>query len=262
MDGYTSCLYCNGKTKLIWGTNEFIKCKDCGLIMRRSQFHHTELDILYANSWDNPLEEVSETGATDSDLAQQFLHKMESSHGIQVKGKHILDFGAGRGSMLFTLINAGAKVTAVEPYGWEYISDQGFSVYKSLTEIPENKLFDGIISIDVIEHLIEPWKDLTQILSRLVPGGWLYITTPNSDSLNAKLHGADWREAKRRGHLWLFRPQSLEEMLINTGYTQVHRVHWNIIYNKDLIVRIKDFLLLQFHLDGELRFLATRPIST
>jgi SAM-dependent methyltransferase len=263
MDIKNFCLYCNEKTKIIRGTEEFVECRTCGLIMRRSQFLNNELDTLYANSWGNPLEEISETGATDSDLAQQFLHKMESSHEIKsVKEKNILDFGAGRGSMLVALKNSGAKVTAVEPYGCEYLAAQGFSAYKSLAEIPEDILFDGIITIDVIEHLTKPWEDLVQIRSRLVPGGWLYITTPNASGLNAKLNGTEWREAKRKGHLWLFRPPSLEKMLINTGYSQVHRVHWDIVYNKNLIARIKDFLLLRFHLDGELRFIATAPVTT
>ena len=169
MDSSTSCLYCNGKTERIWGTKEFVKCRTCELIKRRSTFLNNELDALYVNSWENPLAEVSETGTTDSDLAQ--------------------------------------------------------------------------------------------LRSRLVPGVWLYITTPNADSLNAKLNGAKRREAKRRGHLWLFRPKSLEKMLINTGYSHVHRVHWNITYIKKLAVRIKDSLLLRFHMNGELRFIATMPVS-
>lgn len=256
------CRYCNGKTKALWGTNEFVECMVCKLIMRESHSYTDKLETLYTDSWNDPLDQVSETGATDSGLAHQFLQSLECKPEISsVKEKHILDFGAGRGSMVAALKNAGARVVAVEPYGFEYLTAQGFSAYKSLSEIPKEILFDGIISIDVIEHLINPWENLSELMSRLNPGGWLYITTPNANSLNAILSGAEWREAKRRGHLWLFKPMTLENMLVHSGYNNVRRLRWEIIYNKNLLVRIKDFVLLKFNLDGELRFLATKSPS-
>ncbi len=40
--------------------------------------------------------------------------------------------------------------------------------------------FDGIILRDVLEHLPQPIETLSQVLELLKPGGWIFISTPDS----------------------------------------------------------------------------------
>ena len=41
--------------------------------------------------------------------------------------------------------------------------------------------FDGVVSVEVIEHVHDDEAFVSQIASALKPGGWLYLTTPNGD---------------------------------------------------------------------------------
>jgi SAM-dependent methyltransferase len=41
--------------------------------------------------------------------------------------------------------------------------------------------FDGVITIEVIEHVPQDRKFIEQIIRVLKPGGWVYLTTPNGD---------------------------------------------------------------------------------
>jgi 2-polyprenyl-3-methyl-5-hydroxy-6-metoxy-1,4-benzoquinol methylase len=52
--------------------------------------------------------------------------------------------------------------------------------------------FDGIVSLEAIEHPRDPGGVL-RLYKRLSPGGWLLITTPNAAGLPARLMGQHWR---------------------------------------------------------------------
>lgn len=48
------------------------------------------------------------------------------------------------------------------------------------TSLPSNS-FDGVVSIEVIEHVPDDRSFVEQIARVLKPGGWAYLTTPNGD---------------------------------------------------------------------------------
>lgn len=47
--------------------------------------------------------------------------------------------------------------------------------------------FDAVVSMDVIEHVLEPLPWLREAVRVLKPGGLLFLTTPNYDSLSLRL---------------------------------------------------------------------------
>ena len=80
-----------------------------------------ELDALYAKSWQNPERFRSETGGTELGLARIYAKLLAGSLRLRnLKGLRILDFGAGRGDMLKALMELGAEVVGVEPYGLDF----------------------------------------------------------------------------------------------------------------------------------------------
>lgn len=250
------CRYCNGKTFIYWRSLSFWKCPSCRLIFRHPLPETESVIELYVNSWTSPYINRSETGGTSLDLARVYVRKIaESLEVTDFSGLKILDFGAGRGDVLIALSEMGADVYGVEPFGYQRLLEMGFKVFRTLDEIPAGVTFDGIVTMDVVEHLGSPWLEIARFNLLLNEGGFIYISTPNADSLRAKIQGNKWREALRAGHFVLFTGNSLETILDGSGYKNRKRLKWYIQYNKSGIQNVLGYILQSVLIDGELRYL-------
>jgi ubiquinone/menaquinone biosynthesis C-methylase UbiE len=114
-----------------------------------------------------------------------------------LKGKKILDIGAGRGHMAQRigkkLESEGLKVdevlTACDLFP-EYFEYDGTRCEKLnfMSKLPyEDQTFDIIYSIEVIEHLTNPVEFLKEIFRILKPGGRLIFSTPNILNINSRI---------------------------------------------------------------------------
>lgn len=104
------------------------------------------------------------------------------------KDLHVLEAGAGTGSFAAMLAEAGYRVTAADQYTTEdlqtlrskYSTTRGNLNFASLHELRQQKsMFDAIISIDVVEHLLHPDQVIMEWKNMLRPGGSLSIICPN-----------------------------------------------------------------------------------
>lgn len=250
------CPYCEGGTSALWESLNFWKCSSCSLIFRYPLPNESYIVELYEKSWTSPSECRSETGGTELSLARSYVRKLaEALELTDFKGLRILDFGAGRGDALTAFSELGADVYGVEPFGYQGLVDRGFKMFRTLDEIPERFTFDGIITMDVVEHLWYPWEEISRFNPMLNQGGFIYISTPNADSLRARIQGEKWREALRPGHFVLFTSDTLEMVLDRTGYKNRKRLRWYINYNKNNLHNLLGYLLQTAHIDGELRYL-------
>lgn len=252
------CPLCD-RTEGLKGRGVFRKCGHCGLVFRHPMPTLQDLDALYNRSWEAPAKNSNETGGTTVDLAEVYASQLTKSLGrCDLRGLRILEYGAGRGEFLRALERRGAQVFALEPYGKEYLQQQGFPSFRAIEDLPEGVLFDGIVTIDVVEHEFAAWGVLRRLRPLLVHNGWLYVATPNPAGLNAKLTGERWREAQKPGHLLFFPPRTLERVLAEAGFARPQRLRWNVPYGTSLVTRLKDLMLSTLGLDGELRYLAFR----
>jgi 2-polyprenyl-3-methyl-5-hydroxy-6-metoxy-1,4-benzoquinol methylase len=250
------CRYCNGRTAIYWRSLSFWKCPACRLIFRHPLPETESVIELYVNSWSEPLTHTSETGGTSMNLARIYVRKIAESLGVtDFSGLKILDFGAGRGDVLIALSEMGAEVYGVEPFGYQRLLNMGFKIFRTLDEIPSGVTFDGIVTMDVVEHLGSPWQEIARFDLLLKKGGFIYISTPNANSLRAKIQGDRWKEAMRAGHFVLFTESSLETILDKSGYKNRKRLKWYIQYNKSRIQNVLGYLLQSVLIDGELRYL-------
>lgn len=250
------CPLCLSDSKSLWPKINVCKCCSCGLLFRYPALSLSELDVLYETSWSHPNDQLDETGATSFDLAQEYGMRLAKSLGLDnFKGLRILDYGAGRGAMLKALQDLGAEVYAVEPFGHEFLRDQGFRVFRSLSEVPENVKFDGIVSLDVIEHVLVPWETYGDLQRYLVKRGWLYLSTPNAGGINAQYFRSKWRELYNRGHLFFFTSETLESTLRKNGSAKIKRLRWFVNYHRGIFASAMHWLLQFLLRDGELRYL-------
>lgn len=253
----TRCPFCDGNLVVRWENPPFSRCTKCKLVIRNPLPSQTELDALYEASWSDPDENSYETGNMDAGLAVQYVRELLKSIGKSTgRDLRILDFGAGKGALMAALTQGGVDVYGVEPYGHHRLRNLGLKAYSALNDIPENISFNGVVSMDVVEHLWDPWETLQALFDRIQPGGWICISTPNPKGLNARLHGGQWREVQKIGHLVFFEEQSLASMLTKIGFLSPKPLRWNVRYEHGLLRHLTQKVLLAVGLQGAVRMIA------
>lgn len=251
------CPVCDAPIGILWPDVAMWHCTKCGLLMRNPQPTEQELNGLYGDSWIAPESNTRETGGTNLHLAEDYAVRLARSlKQADFSGMNILDFGAGRGATVDALTALGANVAAVEPFGHTFLRSRGISAYQQLDDLPEETRFDGIVSIDVIEHLPNPLETFARLERYLTEDGWLFLATPNAAGISCRLKRATWKEVRNPGHLFLFAPHNLELLLLKAGYTCPSRLHWLVQYSAHPARRALHVLLQTLAVDGELRYLA------
>jgi SAM-dependent methyltransferase len=70
----------------------------------------------------------------------------------------------------------------------------------------------------VIEHVRDPVRLLEEVLRIAKPGSLVYLTTPNIQSLSARLQGQQWEFKSFPNHLWYFSAHTLMKAFERSGY--------------------------------------------
>lgn len=116
-------------------------------------------------------------------------------------GSRLLDFGAGAADKTAPLAVLGYRCTAVDDLGdeWhlrggsrqkilDFAHDIGIDYLTSLADVPAGEAFDMVMLHDVLEELHDsPRHLLIDLLSRVRPGGYLFVTVPNHVNLRKRM---------------------------------------------------------------------------
>ena len=251
------CGLCGGAMSLRWPEQNFWRCGTCSLLVRDATTFAAPLPKLYEGSWKDPMAHADETGGMTPELAALYASRLAGSLGLaDFKGLRLMDFGAGTGDFVVALQSAGAHVTAVDAYGRDYLRSKGIPAFGDLSELPRDTAFDGIVTSDVVEHLTAPWVDMAKFRDLLKPGGWLYVSTPNPSSLNARLTKGRWREAQKPGHIIFFTGGAMERALQKAGFERRQRLRWHLGYGSNPLRNGVQRILQWLSLDGAMRYIA------
>jgi 2-polyprenyl-3-methyl-5-hydroxy-6-metoxy-1,4-benzoquinol methylase len=107
--------------------------------------------------------------------------------------EHVLDFGCGSGVMLPFLSQISSQVVAMDVDLLPLESVQAYipiaknvevkdAINNNITDLPVNS-FDLIIALDVLEHVKNLPRTLSELLALLKPGGQLIISGPTENIL-------------------------------------------------------------------------------
>jgi SAM-dependent methyltransferase len=72
--------------------------------------------------------------------------------------------------------------------------------------------------IEFLEHVPDPERILKVALDLLRPGGILYLTTPNAQSLNCRLLGLEWSVFSPPDHVTIWTARGLRGALSKAGF--------------------------------------------
>ncbi len=138
----------------------------------------------------------------------------------------ILDVGAATGFFLTLAQKAGWQVEGVElsRYAVEIGRRKGLSMHEGtlsdLVSPPES--FRAITMFDLIEHLLDPAREISLAHRLLEKGGVLVVNTPDAGSLWARLFGRRWHLIVPPEHLHYFSRKNLTLLLSQSGFEVVH----------------------------------------
>jgi 2-polyprenyl-3-methyl-5-hydroxy-6-metoxy-1,4-benzoquinol methylase len=148
-----------------------------------------------------------------------------------------LDIGCGNGRFLSSLGRHGN----IETYGIEIpgrSADRAARIEGLKLKLGplqpgdfEPQYFDAITLIHVFEHLTEPSITLDVIHDILKPGGLLYMSLPNIDSLQSRWFKGKWLHLDPPRHLFFFGTKDFKKLMEQRGFKVTQECHFNIRYN-------------------------------
>jgi 2-polyprenyl-3-methyl-5-hydroxy-6-metoxy-1,4-benzoquinol methylase len=148
------------------------------------------------------------------------LHRWMEHH-TPLAGKRLLDVGAGSGKLVRFLRSRGLDAQGVEPsralFDRFLASDAAFTC-ATLDELGSAiaGAFDVVTAFDVIEHVREPVGFLRAVSAALRPGGVFFASTPDVESLPAKVFGRRWH-FYHAYHLSYFEPRTFAQAAASQG---------------------------------------------
>jgi SAM-dependent methyltransferase len=151
--------------------------------------------------------------------------------------------GAGDGFVTGEVarVTGAALAVAVDVNAIEPLAPRRARVKRILAALPgplpfPDRCFDVVVTLEVIEHLLDPDALLAEARRLLAPGGHLVLSTPRLDGLmvvaslllgvqppgleasSRRRYGNPFGEQRPSGHLHLFTRRALVEALVANGF--------------------------------------------
>lgn len=213
-----SCAFCGESDfKYYFGENHFlIKCRKCGLVC--SELIPSDETLLdYYHSYPS-YERLSELTVI---RYHEILDKLEPFRNTN----NLLEAGCGFGFFLeearkrnWNVYGTELSITALQE-----CKRKDLRVWESPDELLQTSAgqFDAIVSIEVIEHLANPVKEIEKYNMLLRSGGALYITTPNFNSLSRQLLNSRWNVIQYPEHIYYFTLGTIRKLLTKNEFLKV-----------------------------------------
>lgn len=215
------CNICNSKlySKLfsIRGC-QFVKCKNCGLVYINPRQKDEKIQHSYKKNKFLSCEYYLDTNREDILTFKNWIRLIMH---YCPKGK-LLDVGCGVGTLLKVAHDCGWNVTGVDlnKKSAEFVKGKyGLNIINTnIEDFKTPELFDAVTMIELIEHAPNPRKTINKARSLLKPGGFLFINTPNVESISSRISGRRWWLYKPNEHLYYFSRATIKRLLESEGF--------------------------------------------
>ncbi len=179
------------------------------------------------------------------------------------RSSKILDIGSGSGAIGRELKERGfTNLTAVEidPESRKHVTSNYTGVHEDITLLlSEERKFDVILLLDIIEHLADPQAYLSKIAELTSPGALILISVPNVAhwSIRASLLAGFFEYTERgildRTHLHFFTARHLKGMLSSIAGLELEKLSASIV-PLELLVSNSVANSVPFRLFAKLRY--------
>ncbi len=138
----------------------------------------------------------------------------------------VLELGCGDGRLLRQLRAAGFKaLTGVDPFLSEPVHADGLRLLNAPLDQIDGE-FDIVMMHHSLEHIDDPRGVLTQIRSKLAPGGMVQVRIPLAQGWAWDEYGPNWVQLDPPRHFTLFSREGFETAARQTGW-QVAEVRYD-----------------------------------
>src|SRR5450755_5169911 len=144
-------------------------------------------------------------------------------------GERVLDLGCGEGDLTAVLARAGARTLGVEVAEAALARARRRHPELSFERVPiddplplADGAFDVVWASEVIEHVADTARWLSEVRRVLAPRGRLLVTTPSHGRLPIALGGLERFAEPLGDHLHLYTRRSLGEILAQFGFAEIH----------------------------------------
>jgi len=237
-----NCVLCSRETeaRIYIHTNSggfhfsYLQCRRCGLIFLSPRPNKKEILQFYQQDYygDGLQKFHSWLEAFRLFFAWNRMRRVKKFFSYPGKA---LDIGCGQGTFLQMLKKEGWEChgTELTLKSASRAFRRGISV--SVGEIDESRYpphsFDLITLWHVLEHLPQPLETIKKVTRLLKKGGILAISTPNIDSLQAKMGGSRWFHLDPPRHLYLYSPRTLAQMIGSLDFRLLKLYHFSLEQN-------------------------------
>jgi SAM-dependent methyltransferase len=173
----------------------------------------------YEDLWER-LPEATEL--PDYELRLRFLRREVAI------GERVLDLGSGGGEFTAALAASGAIAVGAEVASAAIERARKRHPSLEFTLVPidgplpfDDGSFDAVWASEVIEHVADTARWLSEVRRVLAPRGKVLLTTPSHGRLRVALAGMEHVSAPLGDHLHLYTRRSLAEVLREFGFAQV-----------------------------------------
>ncbi len=242
--GRDAALFCVAVDRVRPAPNEMwrvIRCRGCGFGWTEPLLSGSELSNYYPSTYLGEIEaRIGEFLSGELQRSRSWRGEREKVQLVEryaARGR-ILDVGCGDGKFLWAL-----PPDRYERAGIERSSETVNLVRRRIQDLDliagdihsrslEPRRYDVITFWHVFEHLQEPALVLRRVGELLRPGGWLFISLPCIDSVQARLFRRFWYgfdDVPR--HLHHFSEASLNLLLAKAGFRVVEHLLFSPLVN-------------------------------
>jgi SAM-dependent methyltransferase len=237
------CAYCHVtnsvglyKTYSVFG-DEFSldNCLACGAVFLNPRPTDEQLSQAYDDSY---------YGTGDTKFGSTVEKILDVFRGARVRrvcghvkpGGRVLDVGCGRGGFLKKLSKRGFEAFGTELEGQaarRAMQVDGIKIKTGpLLEADFDKdFFDAVCMWHVFEHLTEPKRTMEITDKILKPGGYLFLSMPNIESIQSRLFRGNWLHLDPPRHLFFLADEKLVSVMKDFGFSMVRKRFFSLEQN-------------------------------